>query len=703
MQKDTDSYSFHEEARRERICNEKWKIVRFLFTMLEKKDRNIFLRKYCHFCFKHEFGRHIKRYTFVEILKQYDIPTEVVHRVYTIFDSFGLEQFDWREMGFMLFTVGRPNSKPREDLDFAFKFFTGNGLVDVDTPTLVRIRLRDVEEIFNFIIRPSSLSSILDMFYSSWGNASAASSDIMDAISQDNICISPQIVTRIIQDITAKVVLIDDFEEKYYPSELVRLRRSTRLMKYALNTQYRAMEIAILRWKEVIRHQKIIQAILFAALSKLHHQTLDHTFLAMRKFTVQCIAIVELQRLFRGHAARSIARLEVQKHSTAILLQSIYRGTQSKEFCRGLLIKRGQAATNIQRSFRGYLGRAVARTRRETKKELRIVTKTKRSEMKRLHAAKINAEKVQMILREDLARTHFNTEIEKRRRELVVLRELEEREATLKQHSDIHNKQVFDHCKTRTSQLIQMNAQQQLTKNQRRLLCQKQFFNGKVQIQEANNTQREVQRRALIKRRREEWEIRIDTAVVSFRRQCDASVQAPETKSERSFRNYIKKLTKEKIKKVLRRADTSKDKMELQEARIVAESEVVEMLAAARRVELEANMRKDLLELEQQIQIQSRQVDAINLERIKEQANWILCSAVRRYIARKKLQALASQAFEKLFDEHYKTFYYRNARTVSEIFNELWSFTETRYLWRICLSIRAKCCGQNQRHWVIMI
>ena len=333
---------------------------------LGTKDRDIFLRYYSHYCFTHECGRHIKRYTFEEVLKRYNIPSLLIHIIYNIFDIHGLEQFDWREMGFMLFTICRPNSKPAEDLEYAFKFFTGNGLVDIDAPTLVRLRLQDVEQIFSFIVRPSSLPTFLDLFYSRWGDISSKTSDIMGAINQNSIFISVQRVTRIIKDIASQSVLPNNFEEKYFPFELVRLRRSMRLMKYALNTiSITAMEIAMLRWKEGIHHQKIVQVILYAAVSKVHHQTLNFAFIAMRKVAVQHIAIVELQSHFRGHVLRSILRLAAQEHSSAILLQAFCRGMLSKPICRNLLLKRGLAATHIQRSFRGYLGRAIAKLRSE--------------------------------------------------------------------------------------------------------------------------------------------------------------------------------------------------------------------------------------------------------------------------------------------------------------------------------------------------
>jgi hypothetical protein len=207
-------FSTYGDARRERLCDEKWKFVRFLFVKLGTKDRDIFLRYYSHYCFTHECGRHIKRYTFEEVLKRYNIPSLLIHIIYNIFDIHGLEQFDWREMGFMLFTICRPNSKPAEDLEYAFKFFTGNGLVDIDAPTLVRLRLQDVEQIFSFIVRPSSLPTFLDLFYSRWGDISSKTSDIMGAINQNSIFISVQRVTRIIKDIASQSVLPNNFEEK---------------------------------------------------------------------------------------------------------------------------------------------------------------------------------------------------------------------------------------------------------------------------------------------------------------------------------------------------------------------------------------------------------------------------------------------------------------------------------------------------------
>jgi len=662
-----NEHGFHEEARRIQIFNEKWKVARTLFRELRRKE-TIFLRHYSHYCFTNESKNgHIKRYTFTAALKQYAFSSKFVHLIYTTFDTSGLEQFDWRELGFILFTISRPNSKPREDLEYAYKFVTGSGLLDVGTPTLARIRLREVERIFSLIIRPAALPSLLNMFYSCWGSTVMLDSNkVMDAINTEKVFVSAEIVIDIIKDICSKSSSIDEFEERYYPSELFRLRRSTRLVKHALNTiSFTAMKVAIARWKEVIHRRKVIQSTCRAMFSKLHRKQLSHAFLAMKKFAVQTIAAVELQRLFRGHIGRSTAKFELEKEFSAILLQTFFRGVKARAFCTDLFMRRIWAAIEIQRIFRGHLDRTVAMKRRGTQNALRAIANAKRAEMRKVNVATTSVIKVQRIFREHLTRNHYNKSIEKRRRELAVTHELEQRDIALKQQIDIHAKLVTDHYGRRKAQIIQMNAEEEMIKIQSQLLRRKRFFNGRAQTLQTNKTQREFQRCASLMKRKEEWEKRVEAEVVSFRSHCQTSVRSPVTKSERFMRNRVKKLTTKEITNVFRRADTDHVEMEIKEARILAESEVIEHLVSARKAELESEMRTDLHDFEQQLQTGREKSDAANFEMRLQQANWIICSAVRRWKARKVLRDLAFLAFEKLFDERYKAFYYRNVKTVS--------------------------------------
>ena len=589
-------------------------------------------------------------------LKQYAISSKFVNLIYNTFDTSGLEHFDWRELGFILFTIGRPNSKPREDLENAYKFISGSGLLDVDTPTLNRIRLRDVERIFSFIIRPAALPRLLNMFYSCWGSIVMLDlNKVMDAVNTDKVFVSAEIVKDIIKDISSKSLSIDEFEETYYSLELFRLRRSTRLVKHALNTiSFTAMKVAIVRWKDVIHRRIAIQTTYQAYFSRLHRKTLSHAFLATKKYALQTIAAVEIQRLFRGHIGRSTAKFVLEKDFSAILLQAFYRGMKARAFYTDLVFKRNWSAIKIQRIFRGHLDRILAIKRSGTRNALRAIANAKRAEMRNLKGATRSATMVQRVFREHLTRNHYNQEIERRKRELALTHELEQRDVALKQQRNTHAKQVTDHYGRRKAQIIQMNANEETIKKQSQLLRRKRFFNGRAQTLQTNEAQSEFQRGASLTKRTEDWEKRVEAEVLSIR-----------TKSDRATRNRIKKLIKGEITNVLRRADTDHVEMEIKEARILAESEVIEHLVIVRKAELESEMKKDLVDFEKQLQIGREKSDAANFELRLQQANRIICSAVRRWKARRVLRGLASLAFEKLFDERYEAFYYRHVKTVS--------------------------------------
>ena len=63
--------------------------------------------------------------------------------------------------------------------------------------------------------------------------------------------------------------------------------------------------------------------------------------------------------------------------------------------------------------------------------------------MRKVNVATTSVIKVQRIFREHLTRNHYNKSIEKRRRELAVTHELEQRDIALKQQIDIHAKLVW--------------------------------------------------------------------------------------------------------------------------------------------------------------------------------------------------------------------------------------------------------------------
>lgn len=149
---------------------------------------------------------------------------------------------------------------------------------------------------------------------------------------------------------------------------------------------------------------------------------------------------INVQRCFRGYIGRMAADREKkrlyalhQKHVSAMKIQSIWRMKVAKEEFRSMRIHM-LAAIEIQRCYRGYLGRKVMKRRREWEaapagperiklglkmiEESKVVFERQQEEIDALHRAQERAE----------ARvSHIHSELKESEKELVILeRELQE-------------------------------------------------------------------------------------------------------------------------------------------------------------------------------------------------------------------------------------------------------------------------------------
>ena len=118
---------------------------------------------------------------------------------------------------------------------------------------------------------------------------------------------------------------------------------------------------------------------------------------------------------------------------------------------------------------------------------------------------------------------------------------------------------------------------------------------------------------------------------------------------------------------MLRRADSRQVKIEIDEAKVIAEKEVILILVEGERARIYDQMEQACTNLE--IKLEKDFIEKENLKK-KQQASsatWTLVSAVRRWLARKELRLRCLETFEKEFDERYQAFYYRNMKTVSVV------------------------------------
>jgi len=661
-------YWIENQERRLRLCNERWRLVK------ELHQHRFSISGFSDYCFTQERTRFITRVTFKEALSEYNIPYHLITSICNSFDVSGQGKLDWRAIVFMLHTIRHPDSEPSNDLDNVFKFYTGKGLIDIDVPCKNRIRLREVEKIFGFIIRPDRIDEVLDEFNSIWTSVVLKSQNetmrvskeaihtYYEKLTNDNLYVSYKMFKTVCETLASTS---PPFEDNYYPPFLVKIRRSAWLMKHALETlSIKAMETAILRWKEIAFKRKCIQTQLSMILNKIQAQRLSRGFGKVKRHALNCIALVEIQRLWRGHHGRLRTFFEWKKHERIIQIQSLFRGIQGRSFCAALIKKRNQAASKIQRAYRGHLGRRLVLKRMLTRLDQQRLIARKKLELRQLYITTVCATKMQRKFREKMKMKRYEEMVERRRRELIVKQEMKERQLVTKQQNDIYQRQVLEHYEKKKREESQQKIIQERTRNQIYLLHKKQFIDHQTHQLGMETRRRVEQNQHLRYQRTEEWKRKIERGGESRRKYCHDCLKSPETKSERKFRRHVKTLIKKRVQDVLKRADKQFVKMELDEVYTIAEKEVIDLLVKYERQRITNEMNEGLCRLDKELNqlAQERENEVMKKKRV--QANWILCAAARRWRARQELRKICMTVYEKNFDETYMAYYYRNKRTV---------------------------------------
>ena len=105
--------------------------------------------------------------------------------------------------------------------------------------------------------------------------------------------------------------------------------------------------------------------------------------------------------------------------------------------------------------------------------------------------------------------------------------------------------------------------------------------------------------------------------------------------------------------------------METDEAKMIAEQEVITILVHEQRRNIKKEMEQACIDLEEKLRQDFIKQRKRREKQLLHSATWTLVSAVRRWQARKKLRLRCLETYEKVFDEGYQAFYYRNSKTVS--------------------------------------
>lgn len=107
--------------------------------------------------------------------------------------------------------------------------------------------------------------------------------------------------------------------------------------------------------------------------------------------------------------------------------------------------------------------------------------------------------------------------------------------------------------------------------------------------------------------------------------------------------------------------------METDEARTIAEKEIINILMKQKAADIRSAMENACVDLEIKLRSEFKGQETIRKTQEIANAKMILVRAVRRWLSKLELRRRFMEKHEKLFDEKYKAFYYRNIKTVSQI------------------------------------
>ena len=104
--------------------------------------------------------------------------------------------------------------------------------------------------------------------------------------------------------------------------------------------------------------------------------------------------------------------------------------------------------------------------------------------------------------------------------------------------------------------------------------------------------------------------------------------------------------------------------MEHPEAWAIAEKELIYIMGEEERGRIRQEMAKELDNLENKQAQEATENKKQQRNKNTKDASYIICSATRRWRARKIVQSKSLDVYEKIFDVTHQAFYYRNKKTV---------------------------------------
>jgi len=414
------------------------------------------------------------------------------------------------------------------------------------------------------------------------------------------------------------------------------------------------------------RNQRHTKSVMISIIRHLLGRTYSYSFEKIRAAAVQEIASLDIQRIVRGFLSKKEARIEYIIIYSATRIQSFYRARLAMIYVASIVRLREWASIEIQRLFRGCIGRRTA-----INELISYVTEERRKldddrriwEASRQHRG---ATKIQSICRRRLAQKEAKLIRNQREREQEIEKELlnallkYKRERRIyelqlqKQYREKRLKWINDKCTT-----IRIEQDRRKTM----ALGRKLANDKKLQIEEQQIRDDEKCER----QRHKEWQIQnIKTKCEEYIKFCRQCIAKPRTSKEKELGAELKKKIRMRMKDVLKRADDRCILMEKAEAKNIAKKEVLFIAGEEEKRRVCEEMELQTVDDEEKKLIERR--DTMKLKQKqgiidRSKAGKIICRMFNVWRAKKILRDKCIQYFEKVFHEESHSFFYRNRRS----------------------------------------
>ena len=600
--------------------------------------------------------------------------TALLESVYNSFDLLSTEAFDWRRFLFYLHFGLDATRTVKEQILAAFVHIGDKPCTD----------LQDLDAILFPLVKADAIANILCLLDESWAEVCASKIEIC-ADNKESTAVTSEVLQEMLdteglrgyfEQSTSSwgrgrvfPVCISRWEEELYTKTLLQLvvlsRREESIRdKFDCDRQKTKYSVYA-KWLDYARNQGRMRSIFNKIICSVNLERKYRGLFALSQWRRLQFAATDIQRVFRGFLGRLEARQLRMIFIAARLIQTHYRIYRAKTILHALSSRYLRAIVEIQRRVRGAFGRRLA-----LRKLLSLVDRQHRENV--MERRRLEMErgcwcltKLQACCRRKIAIAIVVALREKSQRELQIQRAMETDRKKFLRERQIYERQLEGfYRRMREDHDNSAHVETKVSHDQIQIRTLRRALKNE-ELKELKNSEPDYEYLAT-----EEWNFgwmaRIEAGVKEIKSHCLHCLNQPDNSSEKQMRLNILKRVKGRVTDVLKRADERHIPMETPEATNIAREEIIHIIGEEERTKLVHQMELEFVERQERLHREKLQNEAKAAEAHKRatiQAASLVAKACRKWLARRHLRRLCLDVYEKRFDGSSHAFYYYHRYT----------------------------------------